>query len=278
MEEIEVKKLLAKYIDSWINQDKTLFLSCISDNIIYSECYGPIYRDKSSCEKWFNDWNNENKVIKWEINDFAFDEANSKVAIEWLFECKFKDEFFSCNGTSFMTIQNGQFVKVNEYKTESNHYYPYEIQDKQKKPKNVLNISSDFKADYSWPNVNDLVLLFKQTSWAQKRSYDDISPLIDNTDIVVSVYDLNNHLIGFGRIISDGKYRGLLDDIIVDINNRSKGIGKYIVDSLLMKAGKIEEVFLNTGKDHQSFYENCGFTLFSGITMIKRSNVNEISI
>lgn len=278
MKENEAKKLLTAFIESWINKDKALFLSCISDDIIYSESYGPIYRSKSSCDKWFNDWNKENKVIKWDINDFAFDELNSKLSIEWLFECNYKGEVFSFNGTSFMTICNGQFNRINEYKTESKHYYPYEIDEKQIINKKVVDISSNYVIKYSWPNINDLVLLFKQTSWAQNRSCDVIQSLIGNSDIVVSIYDLNNQLIGFGRIISDGKYRGLLDDIIVDKSNRSKGIGKYIVDSLLKKAGNIEEIFLNTGKDHQSFYENCGFTLFSGITMIKSSNENEISV
>jgi N-acetylglutamate synthase-like GNAT family acetyltransferase len=278
MKENEAKKLLTSFIDSWLNNDKTLFLSCLSDDIIYSESYGPIYRSKSSCEQWFTDWNKKNKVIKWEINYFSFDEGNSKLAVEWFFECNYQGEVHSFNGTSFITIHNGLFTSINEYKTESNHYYPYEVVEKQFIHKPIKDISSNYIIKYCWPDINDLVLLFQQTSWAKNRSFDDISLLIDNSDVVISIYDLNNHLIGFGRIISDGKYRGLLDDIIVDINNRSKGIGKYIVDSLLKKAGNIEEIFLNTGKDHQSFYENCGFTLFSGITMIKRSNENEITV
>ncbi len=274
MEKKEAKTLLEKYIDSWTNQDIKRFLSCLSDTINYSECYGPIYRSKSSCERWFNEWNKESKANQWIITDFAFDEQNNKIAFEWLFECNYKGEIARFNGSSFMTISNGLFTSINEYKTESTHYYPYEAEDNVIIKQKRLDISSAYKVEYTWPNVNGLLLLLSQTSWANKRTYDEISSLIDTSDIVVSIFDLNNHLIGFGRIISDGKYRGLLDDIIVDEKHRSMGIGKYIVDKLLEKADNIEEIFLNTGKEHQGFYENCGFTLFNGITMVRKLNEN----
>jgi N-acetylglutamate synthase-like GNAT family acetyltransferase len=278
MKEIEAKKLLANYLDSWIKKDKTIFLSCLSDNIIYSECYGPIYRDKSSCEKWFDNWNQESKVNKWEISNFAFDDKNDKLAFEWLFECNYKGEVYRFNGSSFITIRNGVFATINEYKTESNHYYPYEYKEEVIKEQRKIDISSSYKVEYKWPTANDLLLLLKQAPWAKNRSYNEIITLVDNSDFVVSIYDLNNQLIGFGRIISDGKYRGLLDDIIVDEKHRRKGIGRYIVDNLIMKAEGIEEIFLNTGKDHQKFYENCSFTLFNGITMIRRQNEKKESV
>ena len=277
MKETEAEKLLHDFISSWLSKDVTLFLQTISDNIVYSECYGPIYANKAECEQWFTEWNKERRVTKWDITDFAFDELNTKISFEWFFECDQSGDIYSFNGCSFMKILDNQFISINEYKTESDHYYPYNND----KPKIITKTYSplrfDYVTEYKWPETAALSLLLNQTSWANNRTSDEISLLYNNSDIVVSIYD-NNTLIGFGRIITDGKYRGLLDDIIVDVRDSSLGIGSKVVDLLLVSAGDIEEVFLNTGKEHQKFYENCGFTPFNGLTMVKRSNAKKIGL
>jgi N-acetylglutamate synthase-like GNAT family acetyltransferase len=271
MTKSEAKVLLDNFIESWLTQDSDLFLSLLSDDIIYTECYGPVYSSKSECEKWFTEWNKESRVLQWIIKSFVFDIINEKIAFEWFFECNCKGTISGFCGSSFILVDNNHITAVNEYKTEPEHYHPYKTGRVEKEISTNFKTYTSFTIDSKWPDINALILLYKQTPWANNRTSSDISLLKNNSDIVVSVYD-NTRLIGFGRIITDGKYRGLLDDIIVDEQYRLMGIGRNIVNTLLGNANSIKEVFLNTGKEHQSFYEKMGFKPFTGLTMVRTNS------
>ena len=271
MTESEAKALLDKFISSWLDQDLVLFLGLLSDDIVYTESYGPIYSNKDECEKWFSHWNKDSKVLQWIIKYFNFDSEKNLIIFEWFFECNYKGSISDFDGSSFIHIKSNKIASVNEYKTESEHYFPFKTESMEKEHQANNIDTSAVTTESKWPNSDALISLFKQTSWAQNRISSDISMLKNNSDIVISIYD-NTKLIGFGRLITDGKYRGLLDDIIVDEQYRSKGIGRSIVKLLLENAQNIEEVFLNTGKDHQVFYEKFGFKPFLGLTMVKANS------
>ncbi len=116
------------------------------------------------------------------------------------------------------------------------------------------------------PNASELRDLFLQTTWAKDRSIDGIELLLQNTTTYVVIRD-NDQLIGFGRAISDGVYRALLDDIIVDAAYRKQGIGQLIVENLLHQLKGVEQVFLNTKPDLESYYKALGFSKIKGLTM-----------
>ncbi|MEW7289251.1 GNAT family N-acetyltransferase [Aquimarina sp. 2304DJ70-9] len=116
------------------------------------------------------------------------------------------------------------------------------------------------------PNALELQRLFRQTSWANARSIEEIELLLQNTTTYVVIRD-NDQLIGFGRAISDGVYRAMLDDIVVDEDYRKKGVGKFIVKKLLDVLDGVEQVFLNTKPDLESYYEALGFSKTKGVTM-----------
>lgn len=116
------------------------------------------------------------------------------------------------------------------------------------------------------PTEGELIVLFHQTSWASKRQEADIKNMLESLTVFVSVRD-NSKLIGFGRAISDGVYRALIDDIIVDRAYQKKGLGKVIVENLLKQLDGIDEIFLNTKPDLEEFYKKFGFKVIEGITM-----------
>ena len=82
------------------------------------------------------------------------------------------------------------------------------------------------------PHPTELLNLFEQTSWAANRNKADVEFLLQNTKIFV-VIRMHGKVIGFGRAISDGVYRGLLDDIVVHRDYRKSGIGTLIVEKLM---------------------------------------------
>ncbi len=116
------------------------------------------------------------------------------------------------------------------------------------------------------PEASELLKLFLQTSWAKNRSKQGIAFLLKNTTTYVAVRD-NDQLIGFGRAISDGIYRAMLDDIVVDTKYRKQGVGQIIVEQLVNQLNDVEQVFLNTKLDLEPFYEKYGFSRSKGVTM-----------
>ncbi len=116
------------------------------------------------------------------------------------------------------------------------------------------------------PEASELLSLFLQTSWAKDRSIERIEIVLNNTKTYVVIRD-KDQLIGFGRALSDGVYRAMLDDIVVDKSYRKQGLGKVIVKQLLDQLDDIEQVFLNTKPDLESFYEAYGFSRSKGLTM-----------
>lgn len=116
------------------------------------------------------------------------------------------------------------------------------------------------------PEATELQRLFIQTSWAKNRSIQDIKLMLGYTRNYVLVRH-NSCLIGFGRVLSDGIYRALLDDIVVDINYRKQGIGNQIVKELLRQLPNVEQVFLNTKPELEGFYNAHGFSKSKVLTM-----------
>ena len=96
--------------------------------------------------------------------------------------------------------------------------------------------------------------------------------MIENTTVFVTIRE-NSELIGFGRAISDGIYRALIDDIIVDSAHQKKGIGKVIIENILEQLDGIDEIFLNTKPDLEEFYKKFGFKKANTITMKKQKSL-----
>ena len=102
-------------------------------------------------------------------------------------------------------------------------------------------------------------LFDKNTSWAKKRKLKDLKHCLANSDVIVSLWS-NNKILGFGRALSDGIYRSVLWDIVIDHQHQGKGYGKLIVKSLLesKKINQSEKVYLMTSTQ-KNFYCQIGF-------------------
>jgi len=75
-------------------------------------------------------------------------------------------------------------------------------------------------------------LLDRNAFWAKSRTINDIKKCLANSDVIVSLW-VGNEIVGFGRALTDGIYRGVLWDIVIDQNHQGKGFGTLIVKNLL---------------------------------------------
>ena len=75
-------------------------------------------------------------------------------------------------------------------------------------------------------------LLDNNAFWAKNRTINDLKKCLAKSDVVISIW-VGNEIVGFGRALTDGIYRGVLWDIVIDQNHQGKGFGKLIVNNLL---------------------------------------------
>ena len=103
-----------------------------------------------------------------------------------------------------------------------------------------------------------LMKLFEQTGWANARSPLDVQQMLDRCHFTLGVWD-EDHLIGFARVITDDRYRALIDDVVVDSAYRSQGIASKMLEKLLNRMQHIEEVMLDCAPELEGFYGRFGF-------------------
>ena len=102
-------------------------------------------------------------------------------------------------------------------------------------------------------------LLDRNTLWAKSRTINDLKKCLANSDVIVSLW-VDNEIVGFGRALTDGIYRGVLWDIVIDKNHQGKGYGKKIVNSILVseKLKKVDKIYLMT-TNKKEFYCQLNF-------------------
>ncbi len=113
-------------------------------------------------------------------------------------------------------------------------------------------------------NVKEFNYLYDQVGWG---SYDDnISQIaLDNTLYSVSVYDNNENILGYGRVIGDGICFLYIQDIMVLPSYQGKKVGTQIMNELLKYIDDVKaknpdlRVYLGASKGKEDFYKKFGF-------------------
>ena len=71
-------------------------------------------------------------------------------------------------------------------------------------------------------------LLDTNAFWAKNRTINDLKKCLANSDVIISLW-VGQEIVGFGRALTDGIYRGVLWDIVIDQNHQSKGFGLSLI-------------------------------------------------
>ena len=102
-------------------------------------------------------------------------------------------------------------------------------------------------------------LLDTNAFWAKNRSINDLKKCLANSDVIVSIW-VENEIVGFGRALTDGIYRGILWDVVIDQNHQGKGLGTLIVKKLLSskKIRNTKKLYLMT-TNKKFFYSQLDF-------------------
>lgn len=117
-------------------------------------------------------------------------------------------------------------------------------------------------------DVKSIKSLLEQSYWAQNRSEGTIAKSIQNS-LCYGVY-LEDHLVGFGRVLTDYSTVFWICDIIIDSRHRGKGLGKMLMDSI-MSTKELEGLLgILATRDAHSLYEKYGFNKDPNKCMLKK--------
>ncbi len=111
-------------------------------------------------------------------------------------------------------------------------------------------------------HVDGLLALYAAAWWARARRRDDVVRMLAGSAAVVGLVDDAGRLVAFARAITDGVFRAVVYDVIVDPGLHGRALGRQVMDALLAhpRLAGVESVALYCLPDLVPFYERLGFT------------------
>ena len=112
--------------------------------------------------------------------------------------------------------------------------------------------------------------LHRNAFWAKNRKIKDLKKCLANSDVIISIWS-NNEPVGFGRALTDGVYRGVLWDIVIDQNHQGRGYGKMIIKNILesKRIKNTQKIYLMT-TNKKLFYSQVDFKEVSSQSLLVR--------
>ena len=122
---MQPEDIIKNYFQAWINNDMETIKQTFSDNIVYSECYGPEYHGLPQIIRWFNDWNKKGHVLEWRIKRFI--RQNNTLVVEWFLKCDYEGVIDGFDGVTVADFDKDmKITRLCEFQSKSEHFFPYE--------------------------------------------------------------------------------------------------------------------------------------------------------
>jgi N-acetyltransferase len=110
--------------------------------------------------------------------------------------------------------------------------------------------------------IEDLHRLYQNEWWTKGRTLEDVRQMLDGSPVIVALADPHTHrLKAFARVITDGVYKALVLDVIVDESARRTGLGKALMDAITSHPAiaKVQHFELYCRPELIPFYQRWGF-------------------
>lgn len=120
-----MENIIRNYFQAWIDNNIEPVKEAFSDDIVYTESYGPEYHGIEQVLKWFNDWHMKGTVLNWEIRQITI--ADRTAFVEWFFRCDYEGNIDGFDGVTIARFNDQMKIyELKEFQSKSEHYYPYE--------------------------------------------------------------------------------------------------------------------------------------------------------
>ncbi len=120
----------------------------------------------------------------------------------------------------------------------------------------TYSISTD-KSKLDIETIHDY--LCNQSYWAQGRTIEEVKISIENSTCF-GVYDKNENLVGFARVITDVSVLAWLLDVFILEEHRKQGLGKLLVKTVVEHPDfSLVNKWMLATDDAHTLYEKFGF-------------------
>ena len=125
-------------------------------------------------------------------------------------------------------------------------------------------------------NDFDQVINLLDTSFSSRYNHPLINENLNTPNAICLVAEIDNVIIGVASLHIIEKLTrkmGLIEDVAVDLKYRGKGIGKKLIQKLIVESKKqgCDKTVLNSTENNVPFYEKIGFTV-NELQMVLRNN------
>lgn len=117
-------------------------------------------------------------------------------------------------------------------------------------------------------DAEELAMLYATVDWVDTRSINDIEAMLRQTPVQVTARR-GQQLVGFARALSDGRFRAMVEDVIVAPGCLRRGIGRGLVVALIDALSGIDEIQLSCRDELVPFYIALGFERSSIVHMCR---------
>ena len=103
-----------------------------------------------------------------------------------------------------------------------------------------------------------LLELFRYAAWVRHSTRESAEAALAQTSLLLTAWH-GDRCVAMLRVLSDGMYRALIEDVIVHPDYRGRGYGRRLIEAALThpRVREVEGAFLFT--DLPAFYERFGF-------------------
>ena len=126
MEMEERERIIRLWFDMWLKQRDLGMDTIFSEDILYTESWGPQYRGRDKLKHWFDEWNTRGRVVRWDIRGFFH--KDDMTVVEWYFKNVMNngdiEEFEGMSLIKWTDDDKISFLK--EFGCNINNYDPYE--------------------------------------------------------------------------------------------------------------------------------------------------------
>ena len=118
-----------------------------------------------------------------------------------------------------------------------------------------------------------LKTLYDSEPWWPERTIEDLQAMLERYPAVGAW--AGDELVGFARTITDSRFRGYIEDLLVLKEYRGDGIGTRIMELIMESLKDIDVVTFFCQRRLVEYYESLGFKAFTRQTVMQKRNSPE---
>ncbi len=124
------EKTVRLWFDMWLQKKDLGIDKIFTEDVVYTESWGPQYEGLAAVKTWFSEWNTRGSVLTWDIRQYLH--KGHQTVVEWFFQDKMNEQHIEAfDGISLIAWTDDHRIKsLKEYGCRLPHDYPYPNQNR----------------------------------------------------------------------------------------------------------------------------------------------------